>query len=689
MGKQRYHKFDPIGRDREIERIVRFLKIEGGGSLLLGGDRGSGKTKLVNMAIDRYGVEAGFDRHQQVLGFLPKNPRSLTMANIIKIHIPLIIIDSKDDKQKNDYRSMLMRAMLIGLEADLARRYYSQVDLPKRWFSAIGYVQSVYALRPYAHYLKLSKNTSKTLGVSSNYAVTPAMQSALTAEIDLTDSTLEIKLRNMLTEYSRIHTFIFIFDELDKLPPSIELETIVLYLKNLFSETGVHAIFISSEKDLKRVMKKSSSESTPLEESTLFVDLVLLNNMKLDELTRLIKERVNINEDDPDTDINQLIYGLALRTNKSPNELNKFLARHGTEYNALIHGLKTELGNEKFSKFAVMQVFINHVLEKYTGLYDEHFDRLLEEALQQAGTIILEAEGALVHDINTRTLFYTSDYFTEAGVTAAEALANEKKFKQGEDKYKPTSTPDIVERIDALNEDQCVSTLYAVEHLVVLLNRADQLSITATDTNTVVKLGKIQERSFAHSKLKDINLDERFELKETEQATLATIKKYNPPYRVLTGGDMYGSTYIVKLDGTERTLEAEAGLYTFANSTLYWSLLQQTASRAQEMLLRKMVAHLKSRTNPAIVYSSVVYKNKTAVIEFKNGIKIKLVLLFENQRFNADPLAAKMFIFRDESATFRHKSVMKNIKHLPMKTEWSNIKASLNVVAKWINESLS
>lgn len=73
-----------IKRESELKRLNDFLSNSKGGSILLAGDRGSGKTTLVNLAITKF-------RENQK----PKFLRRLFFDNQVVLYIPLIIQSSK------------------------------------------------------------------------------------------------------------------------------------------------------------------------------------------------------------------------------------------------------------------------------------------------------------------------------------------------------------------------------------------------------------------------------------------------------------------------------------------------------------------------------------------------------------------------------------------------------------------
>ena len=179
--------------------------------------------------------------------------RRYIFTKTIVVNIPLIITGEGILDKSNYYRSLIMRTIVRALEGDLLERKNSKIDLPQRWFRSIGYMQNLKRLKPYTKFISLNQKTAQSIALGfteQSIGAKASIQRALSGEVDIGDASLEIKLRNLLRQYSQVHTFIIILDELDKLPydkDPIGLELIAIFLKNLFTETNIHVIFISDE----------------------------------------------------------------------------------------------------------------------------------------------------------------------------------------------------------------------------------------------------------------------------------------------------------------------------------------------------------------------------------------------------------------------------------------------------------
>ena len=677
-------KNDLVIRERELTRVIRFLSMPGGGSLLLGGDRGSGKTTLIKASIQRdkelqLEQRATFVRSISWLRRYVKSP-------YIVINIPLIIISSLDAQgaQVNDedlrerYRSLLMRAMLVGMEADLLKRYskYSWLDLPQRWFRSIGYLQKVRSLKSYSHYLRLSKTTSQALSAPSSVLAIPTIQHALSAEVDLSDSSLEMKLRDLLEQYSKIHKFIFIFDELDKLPANIKLENLVLYMKNLFSETGVYAIFVTDERALNRITSQAS-EKPPTELSTLFVDHLLLNNMSRSEFEEVIRNRVLGFEEE---NVNELIAALSLRTKRSPHELSKVLVRNGNAYESLMSQLKTELGEKKFARYGVMQRFVDQIIELYNDLYDDpYYRRTLSEVLEEVSSILLSGDTKYIDQNDVKTLFYTTDSFAEDGFTyeqIAKAELDYKADRVGE----PSEIPSTIALIDERGEEQAASMYDAIGSLLTLLNRSAVLHSSKTAYPDVINIGSIDFDKFTHEQVDSLDLSQVFNLTVVEEKILEIIFVYNDAQKSVSGRNIFEDEHVVdsrKLDEIGRD-----GKYSLSNISARWDMLKEIAKNADKKLSSSFLGEVNNHITPNI--EKYKRDKNISTVTLTNGDKMHVVTLFRRQRYKILE-GKKTFILRDPSSTARQAKTTSNVRNFKMNEKWTNAKYVAKEIGEWMS----
>jgi hypothetical protein len=694
--RRRQQKFVP--REREFNRLIRFLSNSEGGLLLLGGDRGSGKTTLVQMAIASYTKKerAGYNRIRRVLSKL----RELTMSRVVNIYIPLIIIDTpaatSQDTAEQDlrgkYRSLLMRAMIIGMEADLLRRYtpyYARIDLPQRWFRSIGYLQRIKSLVPYSHYIKLSKNTSRSLSLSHG-DLGSNLEHALSAEVDLSDSSLEIKLRDLLSQYAKIHKFVFVFDELDKLSPQIAPENIVLYLKNLFSETGVYGIFITDEATLRRITNEAAG-IPPTELTTLFADHLLLNNMSPDEFAAAITASVeNIDENR-----NQFMSALTLRTHRSPHELSKLFIRYGYGYQELMSGLRSELGKDKFSRLGVMQLYIDYVREKFSGVYDTYFDRELNQVLEEAGSILLAQSTLYLEFLHPLSIFYTTQLFSAAGLSQTQMQEAELSYKTNRDRTVNPATPEIVTMVRNLEiSERSRSLQNAIELLITLLNRSDMLSLYHTRSSDlkVLKIGPINKTNFTYERVNLLRFDSILDLGPKEKETISTVYRYNNAYNQLTGKDIFDPYFPIAPDPKvidEVDAEVWGNKFSFSNILPVWKRMDTVAQNAQKNLLHQLLEavkkHIKDTT--AQRFSAIDFDHKTLTIRLASGKSAQIIMLFGGQRLSVDDSIDKTFVLRDPSARNHTTAVRRNIRNIKLSQNWANANSALKSIATWLDKN--
>jgi len=570
--------------------------------------------------------------------------------------------------------------MLVGMEGDLLRRYskYHWLDLPQRWFRSIGYQQKIHSLKSYSHYVSLNRTTTRALSGPSNLAAIPTVQQALSAEIDLSDSSLEMKLRDLLEQYSQIHKMIFIFDELDKLPKEINLEDLVLYMKNLFAETGVYAFFVTDENSLKRIIGMANTQP-PTELSTLFVDHLLLNNMSGEEFEEVIRMRVF---DVDESKFNELVAALTLRTHRSPHELSKVLIRTGSSYDSLIAQLKMELGEVKFGRYGVMQRLADYVSSLYVDLFDDpYYRRTLSAALEDAGSIILASDSNYVDQTAPWTLFYTTELFSQEGQTKEQTDAIELSFKSDRGAAAPVM-PAIVTTIEERSNEQSRTIYAAVATLLVLLNRTLMIASTKTIHPDALTIGQINFNQFTHANLDNIDLQKAFNLTENEEKILKKLRVFNGAYKSLTGVNIYGEEHVIsplKIDDL-----GVAGKYSLSNVQARWREHESIAKSTDEMMISAFIEDVNKHINPQLVSYSRTKNDST--FELSSGDKIHIITLFGRQPYKVFPDSKKTFILRDPSAIARQLKQTSQVKNFKMTDKWTNHEYVARQVAEWINK---
>lgn len=518
-----------IKRESELKRLNDFLSNSKGGSILLAGDRGSGKTTLVNLAITKF-------RENQK----PKFLRRLFFDNQVVLYIPLIIQSSKvgnDNTQEElSYRRLLLRTIARSMESELLTRRYSKLDLPMRWFRSIGYVQSVCKLKPLVNSTNLvrelsSKGSLKNLGIISyNWQ----------QNIDISDAVIEMKLRDIFTTHSKNNSIIIVIDELDKLEDiGFKPESIALLLKNLFNDTGVHVIFISNEPTINRVQQKIKQEPF-CAEHTLFRDIILLNHLHPSEMVNIINEKIqNLSK----VDKRQAIASMSLISQLMPYNISLLRQKLGIDDENILSKLQNELGDYRYLYESTIHLFINHLYEKYSKNYDQYHNRILYKALTEASNNLFNREIRYINWEFIDSIFYTSNIFIDSH---DELMVKNK----GEYENRIEDWPDICIQLQTLNDHEQKHILNAIEELVAVLDRAGYLDMEFdSEYPTVLNFKAFMGDSFTITNIKD-NIDEYLIPTSGEKNIIDNLNTIDVLYKILIGHSIFKNLLYIPVDET-------------------------------------------------------------------------------------------------------------------------------------------
>ena len=517
-----------IRRESELKRLNDFLSNSKGGSILIAGDRGSGKTTLVNLAITKF-------RENQK----PKFLRRLFLDNQIVLYIPLIIQsfdpNNKSKQEELPYRRLLLRTIARSMESELLTRRYSKLDLPMRWFRSIGYMQSVRKLKPLVNSTNLvrelsSKGSLKSLGsISYNWQ----------QNIDISDAVIEMKLRGIFTTYSKSNSIIIVIDELDKLEDmGFKPESIALLLKNLFNDTGVHVIFISNEPTINRVQQRIKQEPF-CAEHTLFRDIILLNHLHPSEMVKLINKEIhNLPEED---NKRQAIASMSLISQLMPYNISLLRQKLGIDGENILSKLQNELGDYRYFYESTMHLFINHLYEKHSKNYDQYHNRILYKALTEASNNLFNREIRYINWEAIDSIFYTSNIFIDSH---DELIVKDK----GEYEGQIEDWPDICIQLQTLNDHEQKHILNAVEELVAVLDRAGYLDMEFDlEYPMMLKFKSFMGDAFTIANIKD-NIDEYLIPTSEEKKIVDRLNAIDVLYKILIGHSIFKDLLYIPVD---------------------------------------------------------------------------------------------------------------------------------------------
>ena len=668
-----------IKRETELKRLNDFLSNPKGGSILLAGDRGSGKTTLVNSVLD------GFENNKSRKSKKTKHSwRCLFWDNKIVLYIPLIIqsFDPSDDNKQEElsYRKLLLRTIARSMESELLTRRYSKLDLPMRWFRSIGYVQSVCKLKPLVNSTNLvrelsSKGNLKNLGIISyNWQ----------QNIDISDAVIEMKLRDIFTTYSKNNSIIIVIDELDKLEDmGFKPESIALLLKNLFNDTGVHVIFISNEPTINRVQQKIKLEPF-CAEHTLFKDVILLNHLHPSEMVNLINEEIqNLSK----TNKRQVIASMSLISQLMPYNISLLRQKLGIDGENILSKLQNELGDYRYLYESTMHLFINHLYEKHSKNYDQYHNRILYKALTEAGNNLFNRE---IHYINWETIdsiFYTSNIFIN--------LQNELIVKdKGEYEDQIEDWPDICIQLQTLNDHEQKHILDAVEELVAVLDRAGYLDMEfASGYPTILNFKAFIGDAFTIANIKD-NIDEYLIPTSEEKNIVDGLNAIDVLYKILIGHSIFKDLLYIPVDEATsynekiQTLDGKNYHRTIRPA---WKPINDRLAEIDTQLMSSLANMITRGLQARLYYStfgiSLDIQNLSVKLVFNSKTYI-IHLAYKSCELNILDSYEKLFVlYTGNRVPFKDNSPRKARRQINCHRNWSNLESEIDSIVSYIDKN--
>ena len=665
-----------IRRESELKRLNDFLSNSKGGSILLAGDRGSGKTTLVNLAITKF-------RENQK----PKFLRRLFLDNQIVLYIPLIIQsfdpNNKSKQEELPYRRLLLRTIARSMESELLTRRYSKFDLPMRWFRSIGYMQSVRKLKPLVNSTNLvrelsSKGSLKSLGsISYNWQ----------QNIDISDTVIEMKLRGIFTTYSKSNSIIIVIDELDKLEDmGFKPESIALLLKNLFNDTGVHVIFISNEPTINRVQQRIKQEPF-CAEHTLFRDIILLNHLHPSEMVKLINKEIhNLPEED---NKRQAIASMSLISQLMPYNISLLRQKLGIDGENILSKLQNELGDYRYFYESTIHLFINHLYEKHSKNYDQYHNRILYKALTEASNNLFNREIRYINWEAIDSIFYTSNIFIDSH---DELIVKDK----GEYEGQIEDWPDICIQLQTLNDHEQKHILNAVEELVAVLDRAGYLDMEFDlEYPMMLKFKSFMGDAFTIANIKD-NIDEYLIPTSEEKKIVDRLNAIDVLYKILIGHSIFKDLLYIPVDEATsynekiQTLDVKNYHRTIRSA---WKVIEARLAETDGKLMEGVARTIRERFRTRGYYYS---SDPIISIDAKN-LSVKIVFSSKNYvvhlayrlcSLNIPDDCEKVFIlYTGDQAPFRDSSSRKARRQINCRSNWSNLEAELVGIVSYIDQN--
>jgi KAP family P-loop domain len=665
-----------IRRESELKRLNDFLSNSKGGSILIAGDRGSGKTTLVNLAITKF-------RENQK----PKFLRRLFLDNQIVLYIPLIIQsfdpNNKSKQEELPYRRLLLRTIARSMESELLTRRYSKLDLPMRWFRSIGYMQSVRKLKPLVNSTNLvrelsSKGSLKSLGsISYNWQ----------QNIDISDAVIEMKLRGIFTTYSKSNSIIIVIDELDKLEDmGFKPESIALLLKNLFNDTGVHVIFISNEPTINRVQQRIKQEPF-CAEHTLFRDIILLNHLHPSEMVKLINKEIhNLPEED---NKRQAIASMSLISQLMPYNISLLRQKLGIDGENILSKLQNELGDYRYFYESTMHLFINHLYEKHSKNYDQYHNRILYKALTEASNNLFNREIRYINWEAIDSIFYTSNIFIDSH---DELIVKDK----GEYEGQIEDWPDICIQLQTLNDHEQKHILNAVEELVAVLDRAGYLDMEFDlEYPMMLKFKSFMGDAFTIANIKD-NIDEYLIPTSEEKKIVDRLNAIDVLYKILIGHSIFKDLLYIPVDEATsynekiQTLDGKNYHRTIRSA---WKVIEARLAETDGKLMEGVARTIRERFRTRGYYYSsdpiISIDAKSLSVKIAFSSKNYIVhLAYQSCNLNIPDDYEKLFVlYTGSQAPFKDNNPRKTRRQINCHRNWANLESEIDSIVSYIDKN--
>jgi len=334
-----------VGRGAELARLKSIITNRNSATVLLSGTRGSGKTSLVRKAVSsasssisspvlvtdvpvipRY---SSIDDDSKVTSAqLRKERRSVLLSLVSSLYFSVqdnekIKLESielletlydrtfySEEKQSNAAATSSSRSTETG--NSYLREVNTTYDFsPASLITATNVIFGVsiiplasaldgvkdlwlrivlvtlYAILWFISFKKVSVKTKKSSTDKQGTVLSERLSDINNVIIDLSDNYFETYLKRFLRNNSKTK-FVFVFDELDK-DLGVPAETIIKYLKNLFTLSNGIYIFITAEDQYYKLSEPNSKiERGP--DYTTFTDRIFLNQLTQQQIGEIIDE---------------------------------------------------------------------------------------------------------------------------------------------------------------------------------------------------------------------------------------------------------------------------------------------------------------------------------------------------------------------------------------------------------------
>ena len=460
-------------------------------------------------------------------------------------------------------------------------------------------------------------------------------------------------------------------------------ESIALLLKNLFNDTGVHAIFISNEPTINRVQQKIKQEPF-CAEHTLFRDIILLNHLHPSEMVNIINEEIqNLSK----VDKRQAIASMSLISQLMPYNISLLRQKLGIDGENILSKLQNELGDYRYLYESTMHLFINHLYEKHSKNYDQYHNRILYKALTEASNNLFNREIRCINWEAIDSIFYTSNIFIDSH---NELMVKDK----GEYEGQIEDWPDICIQLQTLNDHEQKHILNAVEELVAVLDRAGYLDMEFdSGYPTILNFKAFMGDAFTTGNIKD-NIDDYLNPTDEEKYIVERLNVIDVLYKILIGSSVFANLLYIPVneatsyDKKIQTLDDSNYHHTIQPA---WKPIKDRLAEADAQLMNGLANIITRKLQARLYYNifdiSVDTQSLSVKLVFNSKIYI-IYLAYRSCDLNIPNDYEKLFVlYAGNKTPFKSDNPRKARRQINCHRNWTNLESEIDNIVSYIDKN--